>query len=390
MPRLSVLLFLFIASFSFSQEWTSISPIPTIGRDDGVAFSLNNLGFVVTGSGDDSNYSESNRLFCYNPETNSWTEKAPFPGVKRQYSSVFTIDDIAYLIGGYSEIGTALNDVWSYDAALDEWIQRSNFPGLQRWDATSTSMSRVGYYGLGTTQIGTMSDLWQYFPENDDWSLLCYYAGDHSRSVLAFPLFDKIIFGEGFSVYTGSVSYTDEWYIFEPENCIWRLIDSPVGLRSYGTAVSNGSYALICGGMNEDAVFQNNCYQLTYSQDWETLNPIGTEGLRGSSGFVIGNDFYVGTGLKADGTKTSEFFKISLPGNDFNNTIVFPNPSSTAFNIISVPESEVTIYSIDGKLMSESTTDETGYLNIENLNPGIFLLKIQLNDTEMTLRIEKI
>jgi hypothetical protein len=142
--------------------------------------------------------------------------------------------------------------------------------------------------------------------------------------------------------------------------------------------------------MNEDAVFQNNCYQLTYSQDWETLNPIGTEGLRGSSGFVIGNDFYVGTGLKADGTKTSEFFKISLPGNDFNNTIVFPNPSSTAFNIISVPESEVTIYSIDGKLMSESTTDETGYLNIENLNPGIFLLKIQLNDTEMTLRIEKI
>jgi hypothetical protein len=157
MPRLSVLLFLFIASFSFSQEWTSISPIPTIGRDDGVAFSLNNLGFVVTGSGDDSNYSESNRLFCYNPETNSWTEKAPFPGVKRQYSSVFTIDDIAYLIGGYSEIGTALNDVWSYDAALDEWIQRSNFPGLQRWDATSTSMSRVGYYGLGTTQICTMT-----------------------------------------------------------------------------------------------------------------------------------------------------------------------------------------------------------------------------------------
>lgn len=391
MPRLNALIFLLISSFSFSQEWTSISPIPSIGRDDGVAFSLNNLGFVVTGSGDGSDYTESNRLFCYNPETDSWMEKAEFPGTKRQYSNVFTIEDKAYLIGGYSESGNALNDVWSYDGDLDEWVQHSNFPGLPRWDASSLSMNGTGYFGLGTTQVGTLNDIWEYHPENDDWISLCCSAANPSRSALAFPLFDRIIFGEGFTANPGvPVTYPDEWFSYDPETTFWWSLDSPIGFRSYGTALSNGSYALICGGMDANGVFRNDCYQMSYPGNWKVVDPIGTEGLRGSSGFVIGNDFYVGTGLKASGAKTSEFYKISLPDNDLSETTVFPNPSNDAFNIISFPESEVDIYSIDGKLVLESMTDETGYLTIDDLNSGIFILKIQSNNSEMTLRIEKI
>jgi len=389
------LLFLMFTTYSFSQEWTSIAPVPSAGRDDGVAFSLNNKGFVVTGTADGSNYSESNKLFCYHPENNSWSEKAEFPGIKRQYSSVFTIDGKAYLVGGYSEFGTPLNDVWEYNESLDIWIQRNNFPGNGRWDATTFSMNGIGYFGLGTTQIGTLADIWKYSPENDDWNLLTYYSGSSGgglRSVVALPLFDKIFLGEGFSVHPNSpISYYEEWYSYEPATDILRgTYDSPIGFRSYGTALSNGVFALVCGGMNKTGEFKNDCYRLDYSGKWTQLNSIGTEGLRGSSGFVIGGDFYLGTGLKADGTKTNEFYKLTSPANPLSETFVFPNPSNADFNIISNPESEVSIYSVDGKLLLKTRTDVSGYLRINELTSGLFIVKVLSNDQEISLVIEKI
>ena len=388
MPIPSALLFILISFCSIAQEWNSITPIPSIGRDDAVAFSLNNLGFVVTGAGDGSDYSESNRLFCYNPINNSWIEKTAFPGVKRQYSSVFTIEGKAYLIGGYSESGAPLNDVWSYNENQDLWTQLNNFPGLARWDASSTSLSGFGYFGLGTNLDSTLSDLWRYNPKKDEWTLVSHYPSGGNRSVLAFPLLDEIIFGEGFSV--NPITYANNWFSYNPSSETWAQINSTIAFRSYGTVVSNGVSAIICGGMNENGVFQNDCYQLDFSRKWTELNTIGTEGLRGSSGFVIGNDFYIGTGLKANGSKTSEFYVYSQIPIILQETKVFPNPSNSGFNIVSQPEIQVKIYSVDGKLLVQTITDVSGYLFINQLTSGLYIVKVLNNDKEVKFTIEKI
>ncbi len=388
MSKYISLLFLIFTTYSFSQEWIPIAPLPSAGRDDGIAFSLNNLGFFVTGTADGSDYSESNKLFCYNPENNTWTEKAEFPGTKRQYSSVFTIENKAYLIGGYSEFGTPLNDVWEYNESIDIWTQLNNFTGFSRWDATATSLNGSGYFGLGTNLDSTLSDLWKYNQKTDEWSLIAHYQSSGNRSVLAFPILNKIIFGEGFSV--SPITYSSSWFEFNPSQNSWRELTFPGGLRSYGTALSNGVTAMVCGGMNESSVFQNDSYQYDYSGEWRQMNPIGTEGLRGSSGFVIGNDFYLGTGLKEDGTKTNEFYKLSSASIPFSETIVFPNPSNSGFNVVSQPECEVSIYSLDGKMILETNTDFSGFTRINELVSGFYIMRINHNGKHVNLRLEKI
>lgn len=388
MPNWSALLFLLVSAISFAQDWNSITPIPSAGRDDGVAFSLNGFGFVVTGTADGSDYSEGNRLFCYNPENDSWIEKAYFPGIKRQYSSVFSIEEITYLIGGYSESGTALNDVWSYNGSQDTWTQMNNFPGLPRWDASSTSLNGFGYFGLGTTADSTLSDLWKYNPKKDEWTKICNYLGGDLRSVLSFPILNNIIFGEGFSV--NPIIYSDKWFSFNTNDNSWQELDSPIEFRAYGTALSNGISAIICGGIDQNGTFYNNCYQLDYTEKWIETDSLGDEGIKGSSGFVIGNHFYVGTGIKASGFKTSEVYKLGSSEINLIETVVFPNPSNSSFNVISSPESKISIYSVEGKLLLNTAADICGYLRIDTLTSGIFIVKIENDDKQANFVIEKL
>ena len=97
-----IIVLILLLSFNLNaQNWTSVSPVPTAGRDDGIAFALNGFGYIVTGYL--NGFAESNKLFQYDPNSNTWNEKAMFPGTARQYSSVFTLNNKAYLIGGYSE-----------------------------------------------------------------------------------------------------------------------------------------------------------------------------------------------------------------------------------------------------------------------------------------------
>lgn len=376
MKGISVL-FLFLSSFVHSQNWSSIAAVPSVGRDDAVAFSLNGFGFVVTGNL--GGFTESNKLFQFDPHTNSWTEKATFPGTARQYSGVFVLENKAYLIGGYSETGLALKDVWEYNGFTDSWTQKNDFPGFARWHATATSIRNTAYFGMGTTADSTLSDFWKYIPDSGSWFQLASYPGGPNRSVLGFPLLDDLIFGEGFDI--NPISYSGSWYAFHSTTETWSSFPAlPAGKRAYGTAISNGFSAVVCGGMDENSVFHNDCYYLDHTKKWQSASPLPVNGLRGAKGFSLNGNFFIGTGLNQNFTRVSDFYQWNSVPKTPEESLLFPNPSKDYFRLITETNAKVSVFNVGGYLVKQYQANDAGFLEITNLPIGLFLVFIEGKD----------
>lgn len=382
-----IILFLIFATCINAQTWTSVSSLPTIGRDDAICFALNGFGYAVTGNL--NGFAESNKLFQYDPNTDSWSEKALFPGTARQYSTAFTLNSKAYIIGGYSESGVALKDVWQYDGFTNTWTQLNDFPGVARWHATALSIQGQGYMGMGTTSDSTLADFWKYNADLDSWLQLADYPGGPNRSVLGFPLLNEGIFGEGFDI--NPISYAASWYCFNPGTETWTgIAPLPAGLRAYGTAVSNEYNAVICGGMDENNVIRNECYFLDHTKTWRIANPLPVGGLRGSKGFSLNGQFYLGTGLNDNFNRVSDFYKLTLPVTSITESLLFPNPSKDYFNLVSEPNTRVLVYSVGGQLVQTLKTNDAGFLEIKQLPVGLYICLIEGENAKEVIKIAKL
>ncbi len=381
------ILFLFFTTFLNAQNWTSVSSVPTAGRDDGVCFALNGSGYIVTGYL--GSFTESSKLFQFDPATNSWNEKAPFPGTARQYAAVFTLQNKAYLIGGYSEAGLALKDIWSYDAFTNSWSQLNDFPGLARWHATALHIQGTAYFGMGTTADSTLADFWSYNPYQDSWTQLSNYPGGPNRSVLGVSLLDEGIFGGGFDI--NPIAYSPSWFSFNPAAGTWAAIPLyPGGLRSYATAISNDFNVLIGGGMDENSVFHNDCYLLDHTKTWIPANPLPVVGLKGAKGFNLNGNFYLGTGLNSSMTRISDFYKLEMPLTTVPETVLFPNPSKDYFNLITEPNAKVSVFSAGGQLIQTLKTNDAGFLEIKQLPIGLYVCLIEGKNTSEVKKIAKL
>lgn len=381
------ILFLLISLNLNAQTWTSVSSVPTNGRDDGLCFALDGYGYIVTGYL--NGFSESNKLFQYDPDSDTWSEKATFPGTARQYSSVFTCNNKAYIIGGYSESSQALKDVWEYDGFTNNWTQLSDFPGVARWHATALQIQNQGYFGMGTSPDSTLADFWKYSTDADSWTRLSDYPGGPNRSVLGFPLLNEGIFGEGFDV--NPIVYSDDWYTYNPGTGTWAsLTPIPAGLRSYGTAVSNGFSAVVCGGMDENNVFKNDCYYLDYTKKWTSIAALPPNGLRGAKGFALNGQFFLGTGINDNFIRVSDFYQLQVPSPTIQETLLFPNPSKDYFNLISEPNAKVSVRTVGGQLIQSLKTDDAGFLEIKQLPMGLYICLIEGKNSSEIKKIAKL
>lgn len=382
-----VILFLYLTTGIHAQTWTSVSAVPTAGRDDGLAFALHGYGYIVTGYL--GSFAESNKLFQYDPNTNTWNEKAPFPGTPRQYSCVFTLGHKAYLLGGYSESGQALKDTWAYDEFTNSWTQLNDFPGKARWHATALSIQNQGYVGMGTTADSTLADFWQYNADLDSWTRISDYPGGPNRSVLGFQLLNEGIFGEGFDV--NPVTYSPSWFSYNPKTALWTEIPPvPAGLRSYGTAISNDYQALVCAGMDENSTFSNSCYFLDYTKNWKAAASLPVNGIKGAKGFSLNGQFYLGTGLNDNLTRVSDFYKLELPTATVDGALLFPNPSKDYFNLITEPNASVSVFSVGGQLIQKLQTNDAGFLEIKQLPIGLYVCLIEGQNTSEIKKIAKL
>lgn len=144
-----------------TDTWTIRSPFPGGFRTAATGFYCNNKVFVGTGV---SNGPVLNNDFWeYDPVTDVWTQRVNFGGTPRQTAVGFAIGNKGYIGTGYD--GVWKQDFWEYDPMTNVWVARAFMPGPPRWYAFGVGIGNKGYIGTGAINFSAVvNDFWEYSP----------------------------------------------------------------------------------------------------------------------------------------------------------------------------------------------------------------------------------
>src|SRR5579872_1339674 len=108
-------------------QWSSIARIPGGAIDECYSFSLHGKGYVGGGS-DESNF------YMYDTSTNMWTLKGNSPGNKwRGAGFAVVLNNKAYVgCGDTTDTNQPCADMWMYNDTTNTWTQKAPFPGGSR------------------------------------------------------------------------------------------------------------------------------------------------------------------------------------------------------------------------------------------------------------------
>ncbi|CAH6791346.1 Klhdc7b [Phodopus roborovskii] len=114
----------------------------------------------------------SNKVFCYNPLTNIWSQVRPMQQARAQLKLV-ALDGMLYAIGG-----ECLYSMERYDPRTDTWTLRASLPEGTFPVAHEAVVCRGDIYVTGGHLFYR---LLRYSPVNDSWDE-CPYSASHRRS----------------------------------------------------------------------------------------------------------------------------------------------------------------------------------------------------------------
>jgi N-acetylneuraminic acid mutarotase len=226
--------------------WSYIQPlndVPYFHEGTIVEFTIGNKAYL----GFTSDPTARNAFFEYDFATNSFTRIADFPGlnVSAIATSVFSIGNRGYVVHD--------RRIWQYNPEQDTWTQKSNIP--QKWsgrtEATGFSIGGRGYI-VGGKVSGRYNKLeakkvLEYTPKTDSWSIASYFPGTTPRvNPAVFVIGETAYIGGGSqSGYPYTIVYND-YYKYTPNNDTWRKIAN-VNLSTYsvyGFSINSTGYVV--------------------------------------------------------------------------------------------------------------------------------------------------
>lgn len=101
-----------------------------------------------------------------------WTLLAPLPfdAGSRADAVSFTIGNRAYVATGMDNFGQFFQDLWEYDASNNSWTERAPLPGVGRGEAVAFSLPTIphplgrAFVATGDSASGRLKDVWAYSP----------------------------------------------------------------------------------------------------------------------------------------------------------------------------------------------------------------------------------
>jgi hypothetical protein len=124
---------------------------------------VNNKAFVTGGTNMAGVVAST---YQYDDITNTWTAKADFPSPNSENLRGFSINSTGHCGLGVplgNEHGTTA--LWSYNPDLNTWTPIAPFPGAQRRSYLIGTVGKYAYYGMGS-ESNDYSDIWIYTPKD--------------------------------------------------------------------------------------------------------------------------------------------------------------------------------------------------------------------------------
>lgn len=199
---LAVLVSLFAACHSDDDEvgnWKKVESFGGLGRVGAFAFTIGDRAYV--GTGVDQYANELKDVWSCTQTGNDiiWKKMSDFPGKARYGAVGFSDGKYGYVglgfapnvgrqEGGAEGVKEYFSDFWKYDPETDSWSQLADFPGTPRQYALGFYVPNsagngkgyvaFGYYSLGENRVGAMKDWWQYDIQANKWTELAELFGE--------------------------------------------------------------------------------------------------------------------------------------------------------------------------------------------------------------------
>lgn len=232
-----------------SNTWMQKANCPCGSRWATVGFSIGNKGYVSTGFTSNVSNTFYTDLWCYDPSSNSWSQKANFPGGARWYAVGFSIGGKGYVGLGYDgSVPVYYNDLWEYDPASDTWTAKAAFPGTGTNLSTAFSIGGKGYVLGGSIPYSSScsSNLWEFDPVANTWMMKTAYPGMPCVDMVSFSVGSFGYAGLGKDVY-GNLD--PDFYQYDPVTDTWSTITFFTGIKRHSSvAFSIGSKGYVSTG----------------------------------------------------------------------------------------------------------------------------------------------
>ncbi len=369
-------------SFSsiYAQEiWTQKDDFAGTARFGAVGFTIGDKGFVGTGFAYEGLIDEYSVDFWeYDPSEDVWTQKADFGGTGRSHGTGFSIGDRGYIGTGYyyDDGWQLLSDFWVYDSQSNTWMQKADFPGEARLNAVGLSIVDKGYIGTGGVDwdFGPwFKDFWEYNPETDSWEQKADFPGERRHGAVGFTIDDKGYVGTGYGDY---ISYKDLWE-YNPDTDNWaKKADFGGTARSEAVGFSINGKGYI--GTGRGMYLHHDFWEYNPNTDtWKRRADFSGAERYDAIGFSIGDKGYIGTGLT--GPK-SDFWQYDPSKDVLPHIPVLRNPANGAENIQNENLELKWFSSIDADVyqlqLSETSNFSTTIINQENIVDTLYTIPI--------------
>ncbi|MES2681803.1 MAG: kelch repeat-containing protein [Bacteroidota bacterium] len=381
---------LFCSSHLFSQNWLQLTDFPGLERDDGIAVTLNNK--LYFGSGLTVGWALSKDFYSLDPTTNTWSAITSLPnGAERQYACAFAGVNSFFVFGG-DGIGGALNSLLKYDSATNTWSVMASKPGN-------------GLLGAGCLEFGdkviivggkipgniVSNEVWEYTISTNTWTQKNNFPfGGRFRPGAA------VASGTGYLVFgiDNTNRYRKEMYSYNQNTDSWTgLQDFPLPKgRAYAALKNLNGTLLMFGGYDSLGVYHKDVWQYnTAFPGWQQNQDFISFGRKGGMSAVAGNKFYYtcGVGINGSEVRLKETWVLDVPvGIKENKNLavytVYPNPADEFINIDVEEQTQDPLFfsltDVGGRELKQAKATD-GALQIADLEPGIYLLKVLSGNT---------
>jgi len=383
---LGFVLFLLAPHLSAQDYWFPRDTVKGSPKSAIAATSFQNIGLIIGGLDE---FGFKRKMYSYSPFQDDWDEQMSLGGIsgeglERGSACAFTLShenmQKAYVCLGQTQTVAYMKDLWEFNPQTETWSQKANFTGTSRRQSVCFTVGNKAYVGTGEDATGLKKDFYAYNPETNAWTPIADFAGTARRDAVAFELN-----GYGFVGTGDDGTLKKDLWMYDVQSDAWIDKAAFPGTPRAG-AVAWAAFPVAYLGTGEDVngEFKNDLYEYNYYLNaWVQRANLPALGRKNAFAFYINGVSYVGAGY--NGIFLEDFWAYSGTAevNSLESVSVklFPNPVQNQLNILSDQMiAHCSIQTMDGKQLFVSSEQSNQLeVDVSKWPVGTYLFQCEIN-----------